>query len=44
VDEETIDRELCEAMKWDVKTSKPSKQRLIELGMDAVADELYRVA
>ena len=44
VDEETIDRELCEAMKWDVKTSKPSKQRLIELGMADVADELDRVA
>ena len=41
VDEAVIARELCEAMKWDVKTAKPSKQRLIELGMADVAEELY---
>jgi hypothetical protein len=41
VDEETIDRELCEAMSWDVKTTKPSRQRLIELDMADIAKELY---
>ena len=43
VDEKTIDSEFCEAMSWDVKTSKPSKRRLIELGMVDVAEELYDV-
>ena len=41
VDEETIDRELCEAMSWDVKTTKPSRKRLIELDMADIAKELY---
>ena len=41
VDEATIDREFCEAMSWDVKTAKPSKQRLTELGMADIAAELY---
>jgi aldehyde:ferredoxin oxidoreductase len=43
LDEATIDRELCEAMKWDVKTTKPSEQRLIELGMGDIARELKSV-
>ncbi len=43
VDEDVIAREVCEAMKWDVKTAKPSEQRLIELGMGDIAEELAKV-
>lgn len=41
IDEERIAREYCEAMQWDIKTAKPSKKHLIELGMEDVADALY---
>jgi aldehyde:ferredoxin oxidoreductase len=41
IDEETIDREFCEAMEWDTKTTKPSKNRLHVLGMEDVAKALY---
>ena len=40
VDEETLDREYLTAMDWDVKTTKPSKQKLQELGLDDVAREI----
>ncbi len=41
VDEETLDREYLTAMDWDLKTTKPSKKKLLELGLDEVAAELY---
>jgi aldehyde:ferredoxin oxidoreductase len=40
VDEETLDSEYLAAMDWDVKTTKPSKQKLQELGLDDVAREI----
>ena len=41
IDEEMIVREFCEEMEWDLKTAKPSKKRLLELGMEDVAKVLY---
>jgi aldehyde:ferredoxin oxidoreductase len=41
VDEETLDKEYCLAMDWDVKTTKPSKKKLLELGLEDVAKELW---
>jgi aldehyde:ferredoxin oxidoreductase len=37
IDEEMIAREFCEVMDWDKETTKPSKKKLSELGMDDVA-------
>jgi aldehyde:ferredoxin oxidoreductase len=41
LDEETIDREYLAAMDWDIKTAKPSKKKLQELGLEDVARELW---
>jgi aldehyde:ferredoxin oxidoreductase len=41
VDEATLDREYLTAMDWDVRTAKPSRSRLLELGLDDVAKELW---
>ena len=41
VDEETLDKEYCLAMDWDVETTKPSKKKLLELGLEDVAEELW---
>ena len=40
VDIDTQIREYCEAMDWDVKTTRPSARKLSELGLDFVAKEL----
>lgn len=40
VDEETMDREYLTAMDWDLKTTKPSKKKLEELGLEDVAKEI----
>jgi hypothetical protein len=29
-------------MDWDLKTAKPSKKSLMELGMDDIAKDLYK--
>jgi len=42
VDVETQVREYLEAMDWDVNTAKPSKRKLLELGLDDVANDLYK--
>jgi len=34
LDERLLDREFCVAMDWDIATAKPSKKKLIELGLD----------
>ena len=39
---EDIYTEYYEAMGWDTKTGKPKKETLLELGMDFVAEELYK--
>jgi aldehyde:ferredoxin oxidoreductase len=41
IDEETIVREFCEAMDWDVKTARPSRKKLSELGMEEVSKVLW---
>jgi len=41
VDEETLDTEYLTAMDWDLKTAKPSKKRLLELGLDDVAQVIW---
>jgi len=42
VDVETQVREYLEAMDWDVNTAKPSKRKLLDLGLDDVANDLYK--
>ena len=34
-------KEYYQAMDWDVRTGKPDKKRLIELGLDDVAEALW---
>ncbi|MGD0663461.1 MAG: aldehyde ferredoxin oxidoreductase family protein [Syntrophorhabdales bacterium] len=41
VDRETLYREFLTAMDWDLKTAKPSKNKLLELGMEGVAKVLW---
>jgi aldehyde:ferredoxin oxidoreductase len=42
VDEDTMIKEYLAAMDWDLKTAKPSKKKLLELGLVDVAEELWR--
>jgi aldehyde:ferredoxin oxidoreductase len=41
VDEDTMIKEYLTAMDWDLKTSKPSERKLLELGLPDVARELW---
>ncbi len=41
VDEDTMIKEYLTAMDWDLKTAKPSKKKLLELGLADVAEELW---
>lgn len=41
VDADALINEYLKAMDWDQTTAKPSKKKLIELGLDDVARELY---
>jgi aldehyde:ferredoxin oxidoreductase len=41
VDEETLYKEYLAAMNWDTATGKPTKRRLLELGLGNAAGELY---
>ena len=41
VDEDTLVKEYLAAMDWDLKTAKPSKKKLQELGLEDVARELW---
>ncbi len=41
VDEDTLIKECLTAMDWDLKTAKPSKKKLQELGLEDVAQELW---
>ncbi|TET16621.1 MAG: aldehyde ferredoxin oxidoreductase [Dehalococcoidia bacterium] len=41
IDEDTLVRECLTAMDWDLKTAKPSKKKLQELGLEDVARELW---
>jgi aldehyde:ferredoxin oxidoreductase len=37
IDEESVNREFLEAMDWDLKTTRPSQQKLRYLGLDEIA-------
>jgi aldehyde:ferredoxin oxidoreductase len=41
VDEDTMIKEYLTVMDWDLKTAKPSKKKLLELGLEDVARELW---
>ncbi len=41
VDENTMIKEYLTAMDWDLTTAKPSKKKLLELGLSDVAQELW---
>ncbi len=41
VDEDTLDREYLRAMDWDIRTAKPSRRKLLALGLDDVARQLW---
>lgn len=41
IDAEAQSRQYFKVMKWDYHSGKPDKQRLIELGLEDVAKELY---
>jgi aldehyde:ferredoxin oxidoreductase len=41
IDEDTMIKEYLAAMDWDLKTAKPSKKKLLELGLTDVAQELW---
>jgi len=41
VDPDELSKEYYEAMGWDVKTGKPSKQALLDLGLNDVAKVLW---
>jgi aldehyde:ferredoxin oxidoreductase len=42
VDIDTQVREYCAAMDWDPSTGRPSRERLLALGLEEVAHDLYR--
>ena len=40
-----IDEQITRSLKqldWDLETTKPSRKKLLELGLDDVADELWQ--
>jgi len=41
VDEDTLIKDCLTAMDWDLKTAKPSKKKLLELGLEDVAKVLW---
>jgi aldehyde:ferredoxin oxidoreductase len=41
VDDETLHTEYLNEMDWDLETAKPSKKKLLELGLEDVARELW---
>jgi aldehyde:ferredoxin oxidoreductase len=41
VDEDTMIKEYLTAMDWDLNTAKPSRKKLLELGLEDVAQELW---
>ena len=40
LDEKTVDREFLTEMDWDLETTKPSRSKLCELGLEDVAQQL----
>jgi aldehyde:ferredoxin oxidoreductase len=41
IDVDTQTKDFLKAHEWDINTAKPSKQKLLELGLDDVAKDLY---
>ena len=41
VDIETLSNEFFQEMQWDPKSGRPSRDRLVELGLDYVAEQIY---
>jgi aldehyde:ferredoxin oxidoreductase len=41
VDIGTLNREFCEEMEWDLETCRPSKKKLIELGVDWLIPDIW---
>ena len=41
VDEDTMIKEYLTAMDWELRTAKPSRKKLLELGLTDVAQELW---
>jgi aldehyde:ferredoxin oxidoreductase len=41
IDQDTLIKEYLTAMDWDGETAKPSKRKLLELGLEDVARELW---
>ena len=41
IDVDNLAKEYCEFMDWDVTTGKPSKDKLVSLGLDDVAKDLW---
>jgi aldehyde:ferredoxin oxidoreductase len=41
IDEDTMNSEYLKAMDWDLKTAKPSQKKLLELGLEDAARELW---
>ncbi|MFO7995994.1 MAG: aldehyde ferredoxin oxidoreductase family protein [Dehalococcoidia bacterium] len=41
INEDTMTKEYLTAMDWDLKTARPSKKKLLELGLADVAQELW---
>lgn len=41
IDEESVKKEYLEAMDWDLETARPSKRKLLELGLEDVVKMLY---
>ena len=39
---EDVYTEYYQEMGWDIETGKPARETLLELGMDFVAEELYK--
>ncbi len=41
LDRERLNRDFLRAMQWDEQTGAPTKKKLIELGLEHIAEELY---
>jgi aldehyde:ferredoxin oxidoreductase len=41
IDQDAVNREFLEAMDWDLETTKPSKHKLLALGLDDVAESFW---
>jgi aldehyde:ferredoxin oxidoreductase len=40
LDADTMVREFCEALQWNTETARPSRERLLELGLDFLVKDV----